>query len=79
MTPLEPVPARGDGAEPRHVLVGEHGVDPHLGLWQAAVNNQTSTTVANTMPGGGYVSIAVSYEMYRAWGFSKTDVGLRSP
>ena len=49
---------------------------PNLGLWQAAVNNQTSTTVANTMPGGGYVSIAVSYEMYRAWGFSKTDVGL---
>ena len=49
---------------------------PNLGLWQAAVNNQTSTTVANTMPGGGYVSIAVSYEMYRAWGFSKRDVGL---
>ncbi len=49
---------------------------PNLGLWQAAVNNQTSTTVANTMPGGGYVSIAVSYEMYRAWGFSSTDVGL---
>jgi hypothetical protein len=24
---------------------------PNLGLWQAAVNNQTSTTVANTMPG----------------------------
>ena len=23
---------------------------PNLGLWQAAVNNQTSTTVANTMP-----------------------------
>ena len=49
---------------------------PNLGLWQAAVNNQTSTTVANTMPGGGYVSIAVSYEMYRAWGFSSADVGL---
>ena len=23
---------------------------PRLGLWQAAVNNQTATTVANTMP-----------------------------
>ena len=33
---------------------------PNLGLWQAAVNNQTSTSVANTMPGGGYISIAVS-------------------
>ena len=49
---------------------------PNLGLWQAAVNNQTSTSVANTMPGGGYISIAVSYEMYRSWGFSSTDVGL---
>ena len=49
---------------------------PNLGLWQAAVNNQTSTTVANTMPGVGYVPIAVSYEMYRAWGFSKRDVCL---
>jgi uncharacterized protein (TIRG00374 family) len=56
--------------------VGEHGFDPNLGLWQAAVNNQTSTSVANTMPGGGYISIAVSYEMYRSWGFSSTDVGL---
>ena len=28
------------------------------------------------MPGGGYISIAVSYEMYRSWGFSSTDVGL---
>jgi hypothetical protein len=49
---------------------------PNLGLWQAAVNNQTATSVANTMPGGGYISIAVSYEMYRSWGFSSTDVGL---
>jgi hypothetical protein len=39
---------------------------PNLGLLQAAVNNQTSTSVANTMPGGGYISIAVSYEMYRS-------------
>jgi uncharacterized protein (TIRG00374 family) len=49
---------------------------PNLGLWQAAAKNQTSTSVANTMPGGGYISIAVSYEMYRSWGFSSTDVGL---
>src|SRR5215475_14215011 len=27
---------------------------PNLGLWKAAVNNQTSTSVANTMPGGAY-------------------------
>jgi putative heme transporter len=49
---------------------------PRLGLWQAAVNNQTATTVANTMPGGGYVAVAVSYEMYRSWGFTGSAVGV---
>src|SRR5207344_3087562 len=49
---------------------------PNLGLWQAAVNNQTSTTVANTMPGGGYVSIDVIYEMYRDSCLSNTEVSL---
>ena len=49
---------------------------PNLGLWKAAVNNQTSTSVANTMPGGAYVALAVSYEMYRAWGYKGSDVGV---
>ena len=49
---------------------------PGLRLWPAAVNNQTSTSVANTMPGGGAVAVAVSYEMYHAWGFSGSQVGL---
>jgi hypothetical protein len=49
---------------------------PNLGLWKAAVNNQTSTSVANTMPGGAYIAVAVSYEMYRAWGFKGSDVGV---
>lgn len=49
---------------------------PRVGLWQAAVNNQTATTVANTMPGGGYVAVAVSYDMYRSWGFAGSDVGV---
>jgi uncharacterized membrane protein YbhN (UPF0104 family) len=49
---------------------------PNLSLWKAAVNNQTSTSVANTMPGGAYVGLAVSYEMYRAWGFKGSDVGV---
>jgi uncharacterized membrane protein YbhN (UPF0104 family) len=49
---------------------------PNLSLWQAAVNNQTSTSVANTMPGGAYVAIAISYEMYRAWGYKGSDVGV---
>jgi uncharacterized membrane protein YbhN (UPF0104 family) len=49
---------------------------PNLGLWKAAVNNQTSTSVANTIPGGAYVALAVTYEMYRAWGYKGSDVGV---
>src|SRR5262245_27950133 len=49
---------------------------PNLGIWKAAVNNQTATSVANTMPGGAYVAVAVSYEMYRAWGYKGSDVGV---
>jgi len=49
---------------------------PGLGFWQAAVNNQTSTSVADTIPGGGYIAVAVSYEMYRSWGFSNSTIAL---
>jgi putative heme transporter len=49
---------------------------PGLKLWPAAVNNQTSTSVANTMPAGGAVAVGVSYQMYHAWGFSGAEVGL---
>jgi putative heme transporter len=49
---------------------------PNLSIWKAAVNNQTATSVANTMPGGAYVAVAVSYEMYRAWGYKGSDVGV---
>jgi putative heme transporter len=49
---------------------------PRLSLSQAAVNNQTATTVANTVPAGGYVAVAVSYDIYRTWGFTGTDVGV---
>ncbi|MDP9331008.1 MAG: YbhN family protein [Actinomycetota bacterium] len=49
---------------------------PGLGLWQAAVNNQTSTSVADTIPGGGYIAVGVSYAMYRSWGFSNSEIAL---
>jgi uncharacterized membrane protein YbhN (UPF0104 family) len=49
---------------------------PGLGLWQAAVNNQTSTSVADTIPGGGYIAVGVSYAMYRSWGFSNSAIAL---
>jgi uncharacterized membrane protein YbhN (UPF0104 family) len=49
---------------------------PGLTLAQAAVNNQTSTSVANTLPGGGAIAIAVAYAMFRSWGFSDTEIVL---
>jgi putative heme transporter len=49
---------------------------PGLGVWQAAVNNQTSTSVADTIPGGGYIAVGVSYAMYRSWGFTNTAIAL---
>jgi uncharacterized membrane protein YbhN (UPF0104 family) len=49
---------------------------PGLTLAQAAVNNQTSTSVANTLPGGGALAIGVAYAMFRSWGFPDTDIVL---
>jgi uncharacterized protein (TIRG00374 family) len=49
---------------------------PGLTLAQAAVNNQTSTSVANTLPGGGAIAIGVAYAMFRSWGFADTDIVL---
>jgi putative heme transporter len=49
---------------------------PGLTLAQAAVNNQTSTSVANTLPGGGALAIGVAYAMFRSWGFADTDIVL---
>src|SRR6266498_2632997 len=49
---------------------------PGLTLAQAAVNNQTTTSIANTVPGGGVVAIGVSYVMLRSWGFTTAEVTL---
>jgi uncharacterized membrane protein YbhN (UPF0104 family) len=49
---------------------------PGLTLAQAAVNNQTSTSVANTLPGGGAIAIAVAYAMFRSWGFPDSEIVL---
>src|SRR6266545_1397024 len=49
---------------------------PGLALAQAAVNNQTTTSIANTVPGGGVVAIGVSYVMLRSWGFTTAEVTL---
>jgi uncharacterized membrane protein YbhN (UPF0104 family) len=47
-----------------------------LGFFQAAVNNQTTTSVADTVPGGGYLAVGVGYGMYRSWGFSNSAIAL---
>ncbi len=49
---------------------------PGLTLLQAAVNNQASTAIASTMPGGGALGVAVAYRMFRQWGFDNTAIGL---
>ncbi len=49
---------------------------PGLGLWQAAVNNQTTTSIADTIPGGGYIAVGVAYTMYRSWGFTSSAIAL---
>jgi uncharacterized membrane protein YbhN (UPF0104 family) len=40
------------------------------------VTNQASTTIANTLPGGGVIAVGVSYAMYRSWGFKDSAIAL---
>jgi putative heme transporter len=49
---------------------------PGLTLGQAAVNNQTTTSIANTLPGGGAIAVGVSFAMYRSWGFTNSEIAL---
>jgi uncharacterized protein (TIRG00374 family) len=45
---------------------------PGLKYRQAMVATQSSTAVANTLPGGSAISVALSYAMFGSWGFSKS-------
>jgi putative heme transporter len=49
---------------------------PGSNIWQAMKVNQTSTAVANTVPGGSAVGIAITYGMYSAYGFPRNEIGL---
>ena len=46
---------------------------PNLTYPQAAVSNQASTAVSNTVPGGGALGVGVTYAMYSSWGISGED------
>jgi len=46
---------------------------PGLTIPQAAISNQASTAVSNTMPGGGILGVGVTFAMYRSWGFTTAD------
>jgi uncharacterized membrane protein YbhN (UPF0104 family) len=43
---------------------------PGLRLREAAVVNQASTAVANTLPGGGVIGVGVTVAMLTSWGFT---------
>jgi putative heme transporter len=49
---------------------------PGLSFAQAAVNNQSSTTIANILPGGGVIGLGVAYTMFHSWGFTGSEIAL---
>ena len=49
---------------------------PGSNMWQAMKVTQTSTAVANTVPGGGALGVGVSYSMWNSYGFSASEIGL---
>jgi uncharacterized protein (TIRG00374 family) len=49
---------------------------PGLRFLQAAVVTQTGATVANVVPGGGAVAVAVTVAMLRSWGHTAASIAL---
>ena len=49
---------------------------PGLAYAQAAVASEASTSVANTVPGGSYLAIGLTYAMFHSWGFRRSVVTL---
>ncbi|MGH2775966.1 MAG: lysylphosphatidylglycerol synthase transmembrane domain-containing protein [Actinomycetota bacterium] len=47
---------------------------PGLSFSQAAVVTQTSTAVANILPGGQAFGLGVAYSMYASWGFRRSTI-----
>jgi putative heme transporter len=51
---------------------------PGLTLGQAAVNNQTTTTIADLLPGGAAIAVGFGFVIYRSWGFTKAQIALQA-
>ena len=49
---------------------------PGLRFREAAVVNQASTAVSNTLPAGGAIGVGVTYAMYTSWGFQAPEIAL---
>jgi uncharacterized protein (TIRG00374 family) len=49
---------------------------PGLTVGQAAVSTQASTAVANTVPGGSYIAVGLTYTMFHSWGFRRSVITL---
>lgn len=49
---------------------------PNLGLRRAALIAQAPTAVANTVPAGSYVAVALTYSMLRSWGHRRSSATL---
>ncbi|MDP9005681.1 MAG: YbhN family protein [Actinomycetota bacterium] len=49
---------------------------PGLHLGQAAVASQSSTALANSVPGGAAAGIGLTYAIYSSWGFPRAAVTL---
>jgi putative heme transporter len=47
---------------------------PGLRTREAMVVNQASTAVANSVPGGGAIALAVTFRILRAWGFTAQSI-----
>lgn len=51
---------------------------PGLRLREAAVVNQASTAVSNTLPAGGAIGVGVTVTMLNGWGFRLPAIGLQA-
>ncbi|CAN5661050.1 hypothetical protein BH24ACT26_BH24ACT26_01430 [soil metagenome] len=49
---------------------------PGLSLWQAMIVTQSSTAIANTLPGGPAFGLGLAYRMYASWGLPRGRIAL---